>query len=458
MTPIYKRGSVYLASNYRGVHLVAILAKVAERVIAKPLTKCLQTHAFGLNQWAFTKKRNARDLATFYIAQWIRAICRGMKIGVYMSDISGAFDRVFKEFLMAKLYRAGLPDTYLNFLSSYLEPRVGRVTVAGALSEIFELSNTVFQGTVLGPTLWNVFFADVSFAATRHSGQEAMFADDLNISHFFPRSMGHTTIRETMEETQKDVHEWGRRNRVVFDASKEHFLIVHTRDGEGEDFKLLGCLIDCKLTVKPTIDYILAKVRPKAKAILRTRGQYNVEQMLHQFKTHIWGFVEYANACYAHACDTQLNRLDSFQRGFLHELDVTEEAALIHYNFAPFGLRRDVGLLGLIHKRVLGIAHPAFNDLFPWAPDWWYANVQFLPRHDKQIDNQSGQCVFNHGLFNKSIFGTVHIYNRLPQKIVDCESVTTFQRELMVIVKRRCQYHHAYWKDTFKADSPNAWV
>ena len=50
------------------------------------------------------------------------AICTGRKIDVYLSDISGAFDRVFKEFLMAKLVSAGIPDSYLNFPNSYLEP------------------------------------------------------------------------------------------------------------------------------------------------------------------------------------------------------------------------------------------------------------------------------------------------------------------------------------------------
>ena len=100
------------------------------------------------------------------VCRWVLKVCTGHKIGVYLSDISGAFDRVFKEFLMAKLYRAGLPDFYLNFLSSYLEPRIGKVAVEGTLSDLFELSNTVLQGTVLGPTLWNTFFGDVAVAAT----------------------------------------------------------------------------------------------------------------------------------------------------------------------------------------------------------------------------------------------------------------------------------------------------
>ena len=41
----------------------------------------------------------------------------------------------------------------------------------------------IFQGTVLGPTLWNCFFADVSANARAHGGMEILFADDLVVHH-----------------------------------------------------------------------------------------------------------------------------------------------------------------------------------------------------------------------------------------------------------------------------------
>ena len=107
IVPLYKRSAVYAAGNYRGVHLTSILSKVAQRVIAAPLVRYLQINAFDVNQWAFTKNRNARDLATLCVSSWILGICTGKKIGAYLSDISGAFDRVCKDFLMAKLYAAG---------------------------------------------------------------------------------------------------------------------------------------------------------------------------------------------------------------------------------------------------------------------------------------------------------------------------------------------------------------
>ena len=51
---------------------------------------------------------------------WILAVCSGKKVGAYLSDISGAFDRVFKIYILAKLYAAGVGSRNLIFLESYL--------------------------------------------------------------------------------------------------------------------------------------------------------------------------------------------------------------------------------------------------------------------------------------------------------------------------------------------------
>ena len=58
--------------------------------------------------------------------------------------------------------------------------RLSQVAVDGALSYVIDLTNTVFQGTVLGPTLWNTFFNDVATEASSQGGREVLFADDLN--------------------------------------------------------------------------------------------------------------------------------------------------------------------------------------------------------------------------------------------------------------------------------------
>ena len=54
----------------------------------------LQKNAFGNNQSAFTTGLSCRDHVTMLVMSWILAICTGKKVGGFLNDISGAFDRV----------------------------------------------------------------------------------------------------------------------------------------------------------------------------------------------------------------------------------------------------------------------------------------------------------------------------------------------------------------------------
>ena len=138
LCPIYKKLSVYMAANYRGIHITSVLSKVAEHVIGDPLVAFLQDRGFGKNQWAFTKGRSCRDLVTMLTMCWILEIGKGNIIDAYLSDTSAAFDRVFKDYLMGRLQAAGVGPLYLNFVDSYLQPRSAQVVVEGAASDLLK--------------------------------------------------------------------------------------------------------------------------------------------------------------------------------------------------------------------------------------------------------------------------------------------------------------------------------
>ena len=88
------------------------MSKTVERVIGLPLTRFLEQHGYGDAQWAFRKMSSARDLVTVYVAQWVLLICQGRKISLYLSDISGAFDKVNRCLLIGQLSQIGLPSTF----------------------------------------------------------------------------------------------------------------------------------------------------------------------------------------------------------------------------------------------------------------------------------------------------------------------------------------------------------
>ena len=144
-----------------------------------------------------------------------------------------------------------------------------------------------------------------------------------------------------------------------------------------------------------------------------------------QYKTHIWGHAEYQNAAICHAAPSLLAQIDAMQRRYLHELHLTEEVAFLDHNFLPPRTRRDVAMLGLIHKRILGTAHPAFAFLLPWS-----TTSSVNCRHNKQLYSGRDTCIGNHALFHRSILGRADMYNRLSQRLVDIDNITVFQSEL----------------------------
>ena len=102
------------------------------------------------------------------------------------------------------------------------------------------------------------------------------------------------------------------------------------------------------------IDNNLSQMRPTRQAILRTKPHYCVKELINQFKTHVWAIVETHSDAIFHASDYLLDKLDSAQRHFLNEVGVTEAETFKEHNFAPPKVRRDIGVLGFLHKRVLG--------------------------------------------------------------------------------------------------------
>ncbi len=77
-------------------------------------------------------------------------------IGIFL-DLKKAFDTVPHNILLLKLEKMGITGTELLWFSNYLSNRKQRVEVNGTLSESAALDMSVFQGTILGPTLFSCF-------------------------------------------------------------------------------------------------------------------------------------------------------------------------------------------------------------------------------------------------------------------------------------------------------------
>ena len=148
-----------------------------------------------------------------------------------------------------------------------------------------------------------------------------------------------------------------------------------------------------------------------------------------------------------HAADYLLNKLDETQKRFLRELDITEEEAFMQHNFAPSQLRRNIAILGLMHKRVIGECHPIFRKLLPLCTD---AGQPGYPNgHNKQLYGHLHEVSFQMGLYCRSILAMVYRYNMLPQNVVDATTVKEFQKRLTLTARMHCAAGTNEWQELF---------
>ena len=369
---------------------------------------------------------------------------------MFLSDISGAFDRVKTTKLLAKMRRLGICETLMAFFEDYLAPREAHVAVDGAQSFVFVLLNMIFQGTVFGPCLWNIFFADVHGPAEQNGAKERRFADDLSCSKEFAGTVANEDVLTDMRRSQGDIHAWGRRNQVAFDPLKEEFAILAASGGEAQSFRLLGPVLDEKLLMHECIEKLYRKAKPKARALLRCRRFYSVKDMLVLFKAHVRSQIEWCNGAIFHAAPSLLERLDSVQTSFLRQLDLDERQAFLDHNLAPFKLRRDIGMLGVFYKICHGAAHPDFMELFPRLPvsvTHGHDTRAMRRRHDLQlVDRCDGTQLCQ---FQRSLFGLVKVWNALPSAFVHAESVSAFQAKLNKASKYACSAGGVGWQNMY---------
>ena len=93
--------------------------------------------------------------------------------------MSKAFDKVWHDGLIFKLYTYGVESNFLSLLSKYLYNRKQRVILNGVTSSWKPVQSGVLQGYVLGPLLFLIFINDLP---DKLGCNPEHFADDVSLN------------------------------------------------------------------------------------------------------------------------------------------------------------------------------------------------------------------------------------------------------------------------------------
>lgn len=90
-------------------------------------------------------------------------------------DLEKAYDSIWREGLMVKLYNMGIKGEIWRWINNFLSGRTARCILGDFLGEEFETKIGLSQGSVISPTLFNLFIEDLMKGT---KGNNCKFADD----------------------------------------------------------------------------------------------------------------------------------------------------------------------------------------------------------------------------------------------------------------------------------------
>ena len=144
------------------------------------------------------------------------------------------------------------------------------------------------------------------------------------------------------------------------------------------------------------------------------RAFFTDGELVNLYKSELLSYIKYRTAAIYHAYDTILASPDKLQHKFVHELGISDEKALFHFNLAPLSCRRDIAMLGLIHRCVLEKGPEHFGTFFAASSQQSSNTRSASIRHKRQIVDIRNMRFLE--IERRSALGLIWVYNRIPKK------------------------------------------
>ena len=144
-----------------------------------------------------------------------RALDENFQTGTVLMNLSKAFNCILHDLLIAKLYAYGLSEETTSFFYSYLKRRGQIVRIDDILNSLQVLISGVTQGSILGPTLFNIFLDDL--LEVLKNSDIYNFEDDNTIS---VASKNRDILLETLKNKSESAVNWFKSNNMIVNPIK----------------------------------------------------------------------------------------------------------------------------------------------------------------------------------------------------------------------------------------------
>jgi len=316
--PVHKKGPKTELSNFRPVSNLLSIAKIYELCLLSRMEKFDPDLLHGLSQHGFRKEHST----TTAVVEIVDFICneRDNKnvVGMYSVDLTAAFDLLTKERLIHVLQKKNFPNYLISSIYNYLSSRAGYVQIQDSISCLREIKAGCIQGSILGPILYNIFTSELETII--FPSKLVVYADDAYvIASCDTKEKLCDLLKLTISRHFEWLEEMGmicnlaKTELLMFGVENAEIVISDTKIASKDTMKVLGILIDNKITWDQQINKVISSCRSKMFGMRYLRQNLSIQDTFTIFRSHLISKLTYCSPAWtANLSYHQMNKLRSF--------------------------------------------------------------------------------------------------------------------------------------------------
>ena len=432
VTPLHKKGSKTLASNYRPISLTSSPCKILESIIKDHLLKhLLENNVINSTQHGFLPGRSCLTNLIEYLEYVTEAIDSGKAVDCVLLDFSKAFDKVSHNKLLLKLQSVGIRGKILDWIRNWLNCRKQRVVLNGANSKWRSVLSGVPQGSVLGPLLFIIYVNDIE---TSVKSRVSKFADDTKIYNQISTAADTKQLQHDIDRVFNWAEEWQMKFNVdkckVINFGNSAFDRTYMIDGKILDSVSsctdLGVLITNDLKSVKHIDKVVSTANRILGMIYHTVENRTKYIIIPLYRTLVRPHLEYCVQAWRPYLIKDIAKLERVQKRAVNMIRGLRAAS---YE----GKLKELNLFSLEKRRVRGDLISAFrimNGFDKIPPNMLFdfsENNRDLRGHSQKITKKHTRIDIRKFSFSQRV---VNLWNNLPSDAVVCKSVESFKSHI----------------------------
>ena len=294
-------------NEFRPIGLLPVISKIFEKIIHTRLMRHIyHKQLISKHQYGFMPSKSSEAA--------LKRIIKGIQTGLQLKrkmilisiDIKGAFNNTWWPNLILRLRNKFNVGKLIRLIENYLADRTIKMSYEGEVVVMNQQRGCV-QGSVLGPLLWNIIIDEV--LQLNWTGVEmTAYADDITL---VIKDECEPGLYHKAQQVLDYIHKWSIKNKLEISKKKTVMMIVDRTTHKSKmqlklcgepiqqkvQVKILGIIIDSKLTWRAHVKYIIekaAKVIEIIKRIAAPTWGLNPEIGLHIYKMAFEPIITYA--------------------------------------------------------------------------------------------------------------------------------------------------------------------